>query len=91
MRQTVYGKPRVLHFDEDAGDWLGLPRGCEGSVIELLSSCGTRLVVEDRRCEGRSIEVSFKGALRPEQEPAVDAMLDHRSDRRRKAFAERSR
>ena len=74
MRQTVYGKPRVLHFDEDAGDWIGLPRGCEGSVIELLGACGAQPAFEDARCEGRPIKVDFRGALRPEQEPAVGAL-----------------
>lgn len=74
MRQSVYGKERVLHFDEDAGDWIGLPRGCEDSVLELLKACGAQPVFEDARSEGRPIKVEFKGALRPEQEPAVEAL-----------------
>lgn len=74
MRQSVYGKERVLHFDEDAGDWIGLPRGCEGSVVELLKACGAQPEFEDARCEGRPIKVEFKGALRPEQAPAVEAL-----------------
>ncbi len=65
MRQPVYGKPRVLHFDEDAGEWIGLPRGCEEAVAELVSSLGARVSVEDRRCGGRPINVEFSGGLRP--------------------------
>lgn len=74
MRQSVYGKERVLHFDEDAGDWIGLPRGCESSVVELLATCGAQPAFEEARCEGRPIKVEFKGALRPEQMPAVEAL-----------------
>lgn len=74
MRQSVYGKERVLHFDEDAGDWIGLPRGCESSVAELLATCGAQPAFEEARCEGRPIKVEFKGTLRPEQAPAVEAL-----------------
>lgn len=74
MRQSVYGKERVLHFDEDAGDWIGLPRGCENSVAELLATCGAQPMFEEARCEGKPIKVEFKGALRPKQVPAVEAL-----------------
>ncbi len=74
MRQSVYGKERVLHFDEDAGDWIGLPRGCEDSVVDLLKACGAQPVFEDARSEGRPIKIEFKGALRPDQERAVEAL-----------------
>lgn len=69
MRQSVYGKERVLHFDEDAGDWIGLPRGCENSVAELLATCGAQPMFEEARCEGKPIKVEFKGARGPSKCP----------------------
>nr|WP_255467320.1 hypothetical protein [Raoultibacter phocaeensis] len=77
MRQSVHGKPRVLYFGEDVGDWLGLPRGCEDAVVELLVTCGSQAILKDERCDGSPIKVSFKGALRPEQKPAADALMRH--------------
>ena len=74
MRQSVYGKQRVPHFDEDAGGWIGLPCGCEDSVVELLKACGAQPAFEDEHCEDRPIKVEFKGALQPEQAPAVEAL-----------------
>lgn len=74
MRQPVYGKPRVLHFDEDADEWIGLPRGCEEAVLDLVSSLGARVSVEDKRCEGRPVSVEFVGELRPGQVLAVEEL-----------------
>ena len=75
MRQSVRGKQRVLYFGEDAGDWIGLPRGCEDAVMELFASCGSQAIVEERRFEGERVKVGFNGTLRPEQKPALEALL----------------
>lgn len=43
--------------------------------MELMEQYGVATVLEDRRCVGRSIDLSFKGELRAEQEPAAKALL----------------
>ena len=46
--------------------------------IKLLETIDDKLVVyQDQTFEGDSIEVSFKGALRSEQQIAADALLKH--------------
>jgi len=47
------------------------------ALTGLLETCGVPYTLEDKRETGRSISVSFLGALRPEQLPAADALLAH--------------
>lgn len=74
IRQLVYGRERLLHFDGDAGDWISLPRGCESSVTEPLETCGAQPTFKETRCGGRPIKVEFKGALRSWQALAVEVL-----------------
>lgn len=75
MRLPVYGIPRVLDCGYEDNDYIGIPRGCQDTVIELLEQYGVATILDDRRCAGRSIDVSFSGELRTEQEPAAQALL----------------
>ena len=76
MRIPVYGIPRVLDCGYEEADYIGIPRGCMDTLLELLEQHETPVVVDDKRCTGRTIDVSFKGMLRAEQEPAAQALLD---------------
>ncbi len=77
MRLPTYDKPRIIHCAEDQAKHIGLPRGCLEEVRELLDSLKIKLVLRDERCAGTPLEVSFHGALRPEQQAAAEAMLRH--------------
>lgn len=72
LRQSVFGTPRVLHFERETDEWLGLPRTCEAQVKLLLESCGAEVAVRDERCNGRAIKVAFRGELRDEQALIVE-------------------
>lgn len=75
MRLPVYGIPRVLDCGYEDDDYIGIPRGCKDALIELLEQYGIPSVFDDHRYKGHSIDVSFKGTLRAEQEPAAQALL----------------
>ncbi len=77
MRLSTYNKPRVIACAEDHPHHVGLPRGCLDDVRQVLTNLGVRTAVRDERCAGRPLELSFHGALRPEQKAAADAMLTH--------------
>lgn len=77
MRRSVHLIPRILYFGEDVGNSLGLPRGCQQKVLEVLDSIGVQLGWEDARCVGHPIKVEFRGVLREEQLAASDEMLKH--------------
>jgi len=77
MRLPTYDKPRIIACAEDYPHHIGLPRGCLEDVRKLLSGLKIKAVVRDERCEGKSVDVSFNGELRPEQKSAAEAMIAH--------------
>lgn len=77
MRQTVWGKPRIVNLGEETDDLLLLPRGCEDALIAVLSKHSVTSQFKDERTAGNRIKVSFKGRLRSRQRQAMEAMLHH--------------
>ncbi len=78
MHQSVHGKPRVVDLGEPCEGGVALPRGCEEGLVALLDAAGAPYRMEDRRFDAsRTVDVSFRGELRPDQEEAVGAMLSH--------------
>ncbi len=77
MRLSVWSKPRVIGCAESYPQHLALPRGCLNAALELLSDNGIAVDLRDERFPGQSIAVEFRGDLRPDQEDAVAAMLNH--------------
>ncbi len=75
MRLPVRGVPRIISCADEDMNFLALPRGCIDALIELLDEYNVPYSLEDRRAEGRPINVAFTGTLRPEQEPAAEALL----------------
>lgn len=75
MRLSVYKIPRVLSCEYEDDEFLGVPRGCMDALVDLLSTYEVPFVLDDRRCVGKSIDVSFAGELRAEQKPAAEALL----------------
>jgi hypothetical protein len=52
MRLSTFGKPRVIHCGEEFSRHLGLPRGCQNEVLELLQSNGIQVELADERFFG---------------------------------------
>ena len=77
MRLPTFGKPRIIACAEEYPDHFALPRGCLDELLELLHSLEIEPLLHDERFEGDAIDVSFCGALRPEQQAAAQAMLRH--------------
>jgi len=77
MRLPTYGKPRVIGCAEDLDQYVALPRGCLEDVQKLLGELDVNIKLQDERFVGVPMDVQFSGTLRPEQEKAAQAMLDH--------------
>lgn len=77
MRLSTYDKPRVISCAEDLDDHLGLPRSCQEEVQALFSKLKIKVVLRDERMLGKTLDLRFTGTLRPEQQAATAAMLDH--------------
>ena len=77
MRFSTWDTPRFIRCYREDLEWIHLPRGLIGHVTELVERAGSRLGITDR-CPGHeSIELRFAGTLRPHQQQAVDAVVDH--------------
>lgn len=77
MRLSTALTPRIIHCAEDLPEHVGLPRGCEPALRELLESHGVELTLEDERTAGRSLDLSFHGQLTDMQQEAFEALHAH--------------
>ncbi|MGA7879459.1 MAG: hypothetical protein WCD63_01185, partial [Terrimicrobiaceae bacterium] len=77
MRLSTFGKPRVIHCAEEFSRHLGLPRGCQSEVMDLLDSHGIQVELADGRFPGTPLDIRFYGELRPDQERAATELLRH--------------
>jgi superfamily II DNA or RNA helicase len=77
MRFSVWDEPRVIGCAENYPNHIALPRGCLDAARELLRDNGIACDLIDERYAGIALDVGFAGTLRPDQEVAVTAMLNH--------------
>lgn len=77
MRLSTYDKPRIIACAEDHPKHFALPRGCLEEVMETLEALKIQPVIRDERFGGVSLDVSFCGTLRPDQQVAAEALLRH--------------
>ncbi len=77
MRMSTFGKPRIISCCDHFKNYLALPRGCEDDVNHLLKKYMVKLNQVDETNPGNSINIQFNGALRKEQQDAVDALAEH--------------
>jgi len=76
-RKPLYHTPSLVTCYEMTEDYIKLPRGCEDALIELLQSNFSAWEEDNQTNAGRTIDVSFSGELRPEQEVAVQRLLSY--------------
>jgi superfamily II DNA or RNA helicase/very-short-patch-repair endonuclease len=77
MRLPTYDKPRIVACAEDHPKHVALPRGCLDDVLALLKSIKIQPELRDGRFGGQSLQLSFCGQLRPEQQTAANTLLRH--------------
>lgn len=77
MRMSVWDKARVIGNALNYPQHIALPRGCLDAALNLLRDNGIACDLRDERSSGESIDVSFAGTLRLDQEAAVAQMLHH--------------
>jgi superfamily II DNA or RNA helicase len=77
MRLPVWNKPRIVGCAENFPKHIALPRGCLDDIQSLLKKHGVTCKLQDERVVGETIDVSFAGILRDDQEAAISTMLRH--------------
>lgn len=69
--------PRIVYCGYDTDRHIVLPRGCDTGLKELLFNAGIDSRVVSERQSGRSLNITFNGALYPEQSKAAKALLEY--------------
>nr|MBN2277236.1 DEAD/DEAH box helicase [candidate division Zixibacteria bacterium] len=77
MRLSTFGKPRIIYCAEEFPKHIGLPRGCLDEIRSLLNSLNIETKLEDKRFQGKTIDVSFEGKLQDIQYGAASKMLEN--------------
>ncbi len=77
MRLSTFSKPRIISCCEDFPKYLGLPRGCLAEVLDLFQSLEIKVHLTDEQFTGIPLDLQFQGDLWKEQQPAVNALLQH--------------
>ena len=75
MRLPVYDKPRIIGCVRDYSHHIGLPRGCFADITKLLRELKIKYTVQEELFAGEPLDIQFYGELRPEQQLAVDALI----------------
>jgi superfamily II DNA or RNA helicase len=77
MRFSTWNTPRFITCYGEDVEWLHLPRGLAEQVAELLDMLGSRLDLDDRRCDPDAIDMQFTGVLHAQQSAAVADLIGH--------------
>ena len=75
MHLSTYNVPRIISCSDITDEYIGLPRGCEDAVTDLLDEHNIDFSIDDKTTEGISLEVTFKGELRANQEEAIESLM----------------
>ncbi len=77
MRLSTFGKPRIISCCEEYPKHLGLPRGCQEELLQVLGELKIKTKMIDERATGDPLLLNFQGTLRPEQQLAADQLIKH--------------
>ena len=75
MRLPTFDKPRVIRCAEEFSKHVALPRGCLGEITALLEAHAVAVDIDDQRFAGSTLDVTFHGQLRTNQQAAANDML----------------
>ena len=75
MGYEVRGIPRIVWCGSEEDGYIAVPRGKREALLEAIHEAQIPYVLADQRQAGKTIDVSFRGELYPEQRLACDALL----------------
>ena len=67
--------PRIISCSDETEQYIGLPRGLEDEVKQTLGSLSVEIEWSNEINKGRTIDVTFNGVLRDQQQLAAEALL----------------
>jgi hypothetical protein len=77
MRLPTWNKPRILCCYEYFPEYIALPVGCLDGAKAILGHYHIKAEIEDKQNHGTPTAFEFRGALRKDQQEAVEKLLPH--------------
>lgn len=77
MKQYTGYDFRTVYLGQDTDGYIRLPRGVLDDLTAKCKEANIPYDIRDRRQSGKPLRVNFKGELRPEQELAVQSLLQY--------------
>jgi hypothetical protein len=72
-----YAQSRYVYLGEDESGYIALPRGVLETLLDHCHQANISYTVEDKRCDGKPVNVVFAGEMRENQEQAVEKLLQY--------------
>ena len=73
-----YDTSRWIYLGKDhLGGYIQIPRGLQDELIANIDKAGIEYTIDDKRQQGRNINVEFNGELRHEQNKALKELTKH--------------
>lgn len=77
MDMPNYDESRFIYLGSDQGKYIVLPRGLREAILKKFDNAGISYKIEDKRTQGRELNISFRGELRESQISAMETMLEN--------------
>lgn len=77
LRMSVYNIPMIISCSKETDKYLRLPRGTFEYLTDLCNEQNIQVNIIDKRNSGTNINVIFDGALREEQEKALEKLKEY--------------
>lgn len=77
MGLSNFSNARFIYLGCDIDNYIKLPRGIYQELTERCSAAGISYSIDDQRCSGKPIRVSFQGELKNNQQQAVEELLHY--------------
>lgn len=77
MGLSNFANARFIYLGKDVNGYIRIPRGLLEDLLTACDKSGIKYEMEDRRCNGKPIDVEFVGQFKESQIPAVEILTQH--------------
>ncbi|WP_219718819.1 hypothetical protein [Massilicoli timonensis] len=74
MGLSNFDQARYIYLGKDMNGYIRIPRGLFDDLMSRCHSENIKIDLQDKRCQGRQIRVTFKGQLKSSQVSAIEVM-----------------
>ena len=72
-----YAQSRFIYLGCDENGFICIPRGLLDALKERCANAGINIEIEDKRSDGKTLNIEFNGELRDNQKEAITALMKY--------------